>query len=250
MKSRSYASALVALLVIAAGAGCNSPYRSDQGALFGGLTGAGLGALVGSASGHTGAGAAIGAGVGALSGAAVGGSLDDIEAQNRAEIAAHLGSAAPTGSVTIDDVVQMTRAGVPENVIVTHIRNHGAGASAASQRPDRATAAGHQPECRASPAIRAAATSRRTTGRRRRPALSRPPARLLGSATIRLLPAALLLWPVPPPRRPLGRWRRSLEILDFDFGFWMCVASALEVGKLTWPSRHAAENKRWHSWCH
>src|SRR5262245_19273679 len=64
--------------------GCASPYRADQGALFGGLTGAGLGALVGSASGNTGAGAAIGAGVGALSGAAVGGSLDEIEAQNRA----------------------------------------------------------------------------------------------------------------------------------------------------------------------
>jgi hypothetical protein len=105
--------------------GCNSPYRSDQGALFGGLTGAGLGALVGSASGNAGAGAAIGAGVGALSGAAVGGSLDDIEAQNRAEIAARLGRPAPTGSVTVNDVVAMTKAGVTEDVILTHIRNHG-----------------------------------------------------------------------------------------------------------------------------
>jgi hypothetical protein len=105
--------------------GCNSPYRADQGALFGGLTGAGLGALVGSASGNTGAGAAIGAGVGAISGAAVGGSLDEIEAANRAEIAARLGRPAPTGSVTIDDVIAMTRAGVAEEVIVTHIRNHG-----------------------------------------------------------------------------------------------------------------------------
>ncbi len=105
--------------------GCNSPYRSDQGALFGGLTGAGLGALVGSASGNTGAGAAIGAGVGALSGAAVGGSLDEIEAQNRAEIAARLGRPAPVGSVTIDDVIAMTRSGVSEDVMVTHITRHG-----------------------------------------------------------------------------------------------------------------------------
>jgi len=115
--------ALVCAVVLC---GCNSPYRSDQGALFGGLTGAGLGALVGSASGNAGAGAAIGAGVGAVSGAAVGGSLDDIEAANRAEIAARLGRPAPTGSVTIDDVIAMTRAGGAEDVIVTHIRSHGA----------------------------------------------------------------------------------------------------------------------------
>ncbi len=99
---------------------------------MGGLGGAGLGALVGSATGNTGAGAAIGAGVGAISGAAVGGALDDIEAQNRAEIAARLGRPAPTGSVTIDDVIGMTRAGVAEEVILTHIRYHGA---ASQMRP-------------------------------------------------------------------------------------------------------------------
>lgn len=52
-----------ALALCAALTGCHSPYRSDQGALFGGLTGAGVGALVGNAVGATGAGAAIGAGV-------------------------------------------------------------------------------------------------------------------------------------------------------------------------------------------
>ncbi|MGD9721188.1 MAG: glycine zipper domain-containing protein [Pirellulales bacterium] len=126
MLCRSFANAnAIGWCCVLLAAGCASPYRSDQGALFGGLTGAGLGALVGSASGNTGAGAAIGAGVGALSGAAVGGTLDDIEASNRAEIAARLGRPAPTGSVTIDDVVAMTRAGVAEEVIVTHVRNHG-----------------------------------------------------------------------------------------------------------------------------
>jgi outer membrane lipoprotein SlyB len=105
-------------------AGCHSPYRSDKGALLGGLGGAGLGAIVGNAVGNTGAGAAIGAGVGALSGAAVGASLDDIEARNRAEIEARIGRPAP-GAVTIDDVIAMTRAGVSEEVIVTHVQNHG-----------------------------------------------------------------------------------------------------------------------------
>ncbi len=115
---------LLPLIAIVA-AGCNSPYRSDQGALVGGLSGAGLGAVVGNAVGNTGAGAAIGAGVGALSGAAIGGSLDEIEARNRAEIEARLGRPAPAGAVSIDDVVAMTRAGVTEEVIVTHVQTHG-----------------------------------------------------------------------------------------------------------------------------
>jgi hypothetical protein len=117
--------ALAAMVCLAGVLGCNSPYRSDQGALVGGLGGAGLGAIVGHAVGNTGAGAAIGAGVGALSGAAVGGSLDEIEARNRAEIEARLGRPAPAGAVTIDDVIAMGRSGVPEDVIVNHIRNHG-----------------------------------------------------------------------------------------------------------------------------
>ena len=37
--------------------GCRSPYYADQGALLGGVTGAGVGALVGNAVGHTGASA-------------------------------------------------------------------------------------------------------------------------------------------------------------------------------------------------
>lgn len=112
-------------LVFSISAGCNSPYRSDQGALLGGLGGAGVGAIVGNAVGNTGAGAAIGAGVGALSGAAVGGSLDEIEARNRAEIEARLGRPAPPGAVTIDDVIAMSQAGVPPEVITTHVQTHG-----------------------------------------------------------------------------------------------------------------------------
>ena len=114
-----------AILMWLLASGCNSPYRADRGALFGGLTGAGVGALVGNAVGETGAGAAIGAGVGALTGAAIGGSLDEIEARNRAEIEARLGRPAPSGAVTVDDVVAMSAAGVDEQVMITHIRRHG-----------------------------------------------------------------------------------------------------------------------------
>jgi outer membrane lipoprotein SlyB len=113
---------------VAGAAGCNSPYRADQGAVVGGLTGAGVGALVGNAVGNTGAGAAIGAGVGALSGAAVGGSLDEIEARNRAEIERRLGRQVAASAVTVSDVVEMTRAGVAEELIINHVRVHGVAA--------------------------------------------------------------------------------------------------------------------------
>lgn len=126
LHTRSAALFLIGCCTLASG--CQSPYRSDQGALAGGLAGAGLGAIVGNAVGNTGAGAAIGAGVGALSGAAIGGSLDEIEARNRMEIEARMGAMAPKGSVTIDDVVAMTRANVSEEVIATHVRNHGVAA--------------------------------------------------------------------------------------------------------------------------
>ncbi len=106
-------------------AGCNSPYYADRGALFGGLLGAGTGAIVGDALGNAGAGAALGAGVGALSGAAVGESLDEIEARNRAMIAAQLGHEVRAGAVTVDDVVMMSEAGVDDELIINHIRANG-----------------------------------------------------------------------------------------------------------------------------
>jgi Glycine zipper len=113
------------LLLLPLAAGCASPYRADQGALYGGLGGAGIGAIVGEAVDEPLAGAAIGAAVGTLSGAAVGASLDDIEARNRAEIAARLGRPVPAGAVTTTDVIAMTQAGVNEQIIVNHIRAHG-----------------------------------------------------------------------------------------------------------------------------
>lgn len=112
-------------LVVVLSAGCASPYRADQGALIGGLGGAGVGALVGSAVHHPLAGAAVGGLVGTLGGAAVGGSLDEIEARNRAEIEARLGRPIPVGAATVPDVIAMTHAGVSEEVIVTHVRNRG-----------------------------------------------------------------------------------------------------------------------------
>ncbi len=99
--------------------------HTDRGAVVGGLGGAGVGALAGHALGNTGAGAAIGAGVGALSGAAIGSGMDQAEARNRALIEARLGRSLAPGSVTVQDVVAMTHAGVDEALIVNHIRANG-----------------------------------------------------------------------------------------------------------------------------
>ena len=120
--------ALVALSVAAATAatlGCNSPFYADRGALMGAGVGTGVGALTGAAVGHPGVGALVGAGVGTLTGAAVGSGLDDIEARNRAEIAATLGRQVPPGNVSLPEVIAMTKAGVNEELIVNHIRANG-----------------------------------------------------------------------------------------------------------------------------
>jgi hypothetical protein len=114
-----------ALLLTLLAAGCNSPYHADRGALFGGLLGAGTGAIVGDALGNAGAGTAIGAGVGALTGAAIGESMDQMEARNRAMIAAQIGREVRAGAVTIEDVVLMSEAGVDDELIINHIRANG-----------------------------------------------------------------------------------------------------------------------------
>ena len=117
---------LFASLALAAIAGCRSPYYADQGAAFGGVTGAGVGALVGEAvSDNPLAGAAIGAGVGAITGAAAGGAIDEIEARNRAQIAAQLGRDVRPGAATVQEVVAMSQSGVDPRLITSYVQNSG-----------------------------------------------------------------------------------------------------------------------------
>ena len=116
------------LCILVAGlsaSGCQTPNHTEEGAVVGGLGGAGIGALVGHATGNTAAGAAIGAGVGALSGAAIGSSMDQTEAQNRARIEAQLGHPIGPGTVTVQDVITMAHAHVDDGLIINHIHAHG-----------------------------------------------------------------------------------------------------------------------------
>ena len=116
---------LMGLLPMAMSAGCCSPYHSDQGALAGGLLGAGAGAVVGHALGNTAGGALVGAGVGAVSGGLIGHGMDQDEARNRAMIAQQLGRQVDPGAVTVNDVLAMTRARVNEDLVINHIQAHG-----------------------------------------------------------------------------------------------------------------------------
>jgi hypothetical protein len=105
--------------------GCASPYHTDRDALVGGLGGAGVGALVGHAMGNTGAGAVIGAAAGTLGGAAVGAEKDAMEARHQAELAAVSARQAPSGAVTMEEVVNLVHAGVNEDLVVNQVRTRG-----------------------------------------------------------------------------------------------------------------------------
>ena len=117
--------ALILLAVGFAHVGRQSPFYADRGAGLGALGGAGVGAIVGNAVGNTAGGALIGAGVGALGGAAVGSAIDDVQAQNRAEIAAQMGRQVQVGAATMEEVVAMTRSGVSPHLIQNYVRTSG-----------------------------------------------------------------------------------------------------------------------------
>jgi len=122
----SLTAASLSLIVYATSAGCRSPYYADRGAGVGALAGAGAGAIIGDATGgNAGTGALIGAGLGALTGATVGDAMDEMQARNRAEIAAQMGRQVQAGSATIEEVVAMSHSGVDPRLIQNYVRTSG-----------------------------------------------------------------------------------------------------------------------------
>ena len=187
-----------AALALALSTGCASPYYADRGAAFGGVTGAGVGALVGSAVRHPVAGALVGAGVGAVSGAAVGTGLDQIEARNRAAIAATMGRQVPPGAVAFNDVIAMSQAGVSDEVIVNHIRYNGV------QRP---------PQSGDLIALQRANVSPRVIE-----ALQAPPTQPAGMAMAPAPPPVMVAPPPPPWGYPVYYYP-PLPPVGYGFGF-------------------------------
>src|SRR5262245_14553714 len=51
-------------------------------------------------------------------------SAEAVDAHNREVIEARLGRPLPSGMVIVDDIVAMSRAGVPEAVIISHIKTN------------------------------------------------------------------------------------------------------------------------------
>ena len=70
-------SMLVVVLSGCESMGTAAQSKTTQGAVLGGLLGAGTGAIIGNQSDHAGAGTAIGAGLGALGGAMVGNAMEE-----------------------------------------------------------------------------------------------------------------------------------------------------------------------------
>jgi len=122
MRAPSSGHGLVLLLV--ALAGCHSPYYADRGALLGGVTGAVTGAAIGDRHGNAGPGAVVGGAVGAIAGGGLGAAVDADLARSQAIVEERLGRQL-AGAVTVNDVVAMTQAGVGDDVIQTHIRAAG-----------------------------------------------------------------------------------------------------------------------------
>ncbi|QDS98572.1 hypothetical protein HG15A2_18530 [Adhaeretor mobilis] len=122
---------LVILTALSMGwsAGCRSTQYADRGAGVGALAGAGAGAIIGDATGgNAGTGALIGAGLGALTGAAVGDSMDQMQAENRAAIAAATGRQVPAGAATMEEVVAMSQQGVDPRLISNYVSTSGVAA--------------------------------------------------------------------------------------------------------------------------
>lgn len=110
---------LLSIMVLFATAGCqSSPDRTGEGALIGGLVGAGAGAIIGNQGDHRNrdrtSGALIGGAIGALGGALVGSQVKK-QPQQQAQVN-------NPSQMAISQIVDMSKQGVNEDVIVDRIR--------------------------------------------------------------------------------------------------------------------------------
>lgn len=105
--------------------GCqeNRKTKAADGAIVGGLLGAAAGGIIGNQVGSTGAGAGIGAAVGAAAGGLIGGQMPrEQQAATEAQATAAPQQAANPNQMSILQVVELSKQGVAENVIIEKIR--------------------------------------------------------------------------------------------------------------------------------
>jgi outer membrane lipoprotein SlyB len=101
--------------------------NTQRGAVLGGLAGAVTGGLIGNNNGKAGAGAAIGGVVGAVTGGVLGNASDKERAayQQQQYYQQQQQAIQAQASVSVADVVSMTRSGLSDSVIVNHIQQRG-----------------------------------------------------------------------------------------------------------------------------
>lgn len=114
---RRIAAVVMAVSVLVCGSGCqSSPNRAGEGAVIGGLIGAGAGAIIGHQSGERDKGALIGGLAGALAGGLAGSQVQKQPAQQPAAAAAN------PSQMSLQQIIDMSRQGVHEDVIADRIR--------------------------------------------------------------------------------------------------------------------------------
>jgi len=103
--------------------GCqNAKTRAGEGAVIGGVLGAAAGGIIGHQGHHAGEGVAIGAAAGAVTGAIVGSQIDKPAQSNPAVSATQPTQTANPNQMTIQQIVDLTKQGINENVIIDKIR--------------------------------------------------------------------------------------------------------------------------------
>ncbi|MEM6688978.1 MAG: glycine zipper domain-containing protein [Planctomycetota bacterium] len=106
----------------------NARVGQQRGATLGGLAGAVAGGIIGDNNGEAGAGAAIGGVLGAVAGGLLGNAADretELQSQRQTYAATQQQASIVQSAVSIDDVIQMSRSGLSDNVIMGQIQARG-----------------------------------------------------------------------------------------------------------------------------
>ncbi len=104
----------VILVLVFVGSGCASnKTRVGEGAGIGGLVGAAAGGIIGHQSGHGVEGALIGGAIGAAGGSAVGAQMEKSTPDPQVQ---------PTGQLTMQQIVDLTKQGVSSDDIISKIK--------------------------------------------------------------------------------------------------------------------------------
>lgn len=123
--------ALVLLSLPLSNATAQYPYNTQRGSVLGGLAGAAAGVAIGEHNDKPLAGALIGGAIGMATGAALGNTRDQQAAQNRAyqyqqqQQTQYIQQQQLARTVTIQDVISMSRSGLSDAVIINHIQTNG-----------------------------------------------------------------------------------------------------------------------------